>query len=494
MRDEERRPSPEALLRTAEPARTRAQKGVRGLSTAVLLVALSAGVAKLLEVVLSLRDPGLVFLAGVLVTALTGGLAPSIFAAILSVPVYDFFFVAPLYTFNVTKPEDLLSLCVFLVVAVLTNKLTARTRDQAEAARRHERTRVDVALAEKAKTEAVIEAIEDGLIVLDAKGVVVHVNEVACAILEVERARVLGQRFEELASRHPHYLRVRAAVRDYLAHPEREGERVEITLFLRGREHAYILRPTPFRSRDGSPAGLILGLQDVTYLRDQEARREQLLATLSHELRTPITSLGMALELLQRGNATERRDGDNLVEAAREDVERLRDVAQRLLDLSRAHAMTIALERRQVDLRRVVERVVRIFSLQARERDVTLKPLLTDESLHITGDETKLTWAISNLISNALRYTPQGGQIGIEVMACDSEVQMAVSDTGPGIPPEQQEHIFERFTQALDGGEIGSAGLGLAIVRDIVQAHGGRIHVESEVGRGSRFVLDIPRS
>ena len=169
-----------------------------------------------------------------------------------------------------------------------------------------ERTRVDAVLAEKAKTEAVIEAIEDGLIVLDPGGVVVHVNEVACAILEVERPRVLGQRFEDLASRHPHYLRVRAALREYLAHPEREGERVEITLFLRGREHTYILRPTPFRARDDSPAGLILGLQDVTYLRDQEARREQLLATLSHELRTPITSLGMALELLQLGQDARR--------------------------------------------------------------------------------------------------------------------------------------------------------------------------------------------
>ncbi len=601
-----------------------------GMLVALLLVALCGGAAKLLQTGLSLQDPALVFLAGVLLTALTRGLAPSILAAVLSVLVYDFFFVDPLYTFNVTKAPDLLSLCVFLVVAVLTSNLTARIRDQADAARQREqrtaalyafgrklagavgiddllpvvvrdvadqfqaqviallpdggqvigratypagasltegeraaatwtwqhnrtagrdtdtladsswlfaplatargavgvlalqptaagallpaeqrqlleamagqaaiaieRTRVDVAVAEKAKTEAVIEAIEDGLIVLDPAGVVVHANEVACAILQVERARVIGERFEDLASRHPHYLRVRAALRDYLEHPEREGERVEITLFLRGREHTYILRPTPFRARDDSPAGLILGLQDVTYLRDQEARREQLLATFSHELRTPITSLGMALELLQQGKTTADGDGGDLVEAAREDVERLRDVAQQLLDLSRAHAMTIALERRQVDLRHVVERVLRIFSLQARERDVTLKPVLDDHGLQIIGDETKLTWAISNLISNALRYSSEGGEIGIQVTARNGEVQIAVSDTGPGIPPEQQERIFERFTQAVDGGEIGSAGLGLAIVRDIVQAHGGRIYVESQVGRGSRFVLDIPRS
>jgi len=138
----------------------------------------------------------------------------------------------------------------------------------------------------------VIEAIEDGLVVLDPAGQVAHLNEVACAILEVDREEVLGRRFKDLAITHPHYLRLREALRDFLAHPERE--RLEMTLFLRGHDHSYLLRPTPFRARDGSPAGLILALQDVTYLRDQERQREQLVATLSHELGTPLTSLQMA--------------------------------------------------------------------------------------------------------------------------------------------------------------------------------------------------------
>ena len=117
-------------------------------------------------------------------------------------------------------------------------------------------------------------------------------------------------------------------------------------LFLRGRDHHFLLRPTPFHTRDGAPAGLILALQDVTYLRDQEAHREALVATLSHELRTPITSLSMAQELLLRDGAGWNEEQRNLLETVREDVTRLQDVAQRLLDLSRARAMTIALERR----------------------------------------------------------------------------------------------------------------------------------------------------
>jgi len=596
----------------------------------VVAVALAGCITKILQLWLSLPDPAIVFLTAVLFTAVIGSLGPAIMAAVLSVLVYDFFFVQPLYQFTVTKPQDVLSLLVFLVVAVLTSKLTARIRDQAETARRREertaalyafsrqlaaavgiddllpalvqhvaeqflakvvvllpdrgqlmapaahppetelseagraaatwvwehnqtagrgtetlpgsewlyvplhtargavgvlalrlpapqrvmpldqrqlleamarqaaiaieRTRVDVVLEEKAKTEAVIEAIEDGLIVLDPAGVVLHINEVACAILELEHQTVLGQRFENLGTSHPHYLRLRAAVRDLVTHPEREGERIEIALFLRGRDHYFVLRPTPYRARDGSHAGLILTLQDVTYLRDQEARREALIATLSHELRTPITSLSMALDLLKRTDLTLTPEQRSLLDAAHEDVARLQDVAQRLLDLSRIRAANIALERQKVDVRDTIQRAIRIFTLQAQEKGVALVANLPSTELAIVGDPTKLTWAVSNLLSNALRYTPAGGKVLVDAVPHDGLVMVSVADTGPGIPSEQRERIFEPFAQVLDSGEIGAAGLGLAIVRDIVQAHGGRIHLQSEIGKGSRFTLELPQN
>jgi PAS domain S-box-containing protein len=352
-----------------------------------------------------------------------------------------------------------------------------------------ERSRIDAVLIEKAKTEAVIESIDDGLVLLDPNGVVVQVNEIACAILDIERADAVGRPFQSLGTSHPHYLRLRTAVADLIAQPERAPEELEIAMFLRGRDHFFLLRPTPLLARDGSRAGLILALQDITYLRDQEGRREQLMATLSHELRTPLTSLRMAGDLLARVDPPLPAEARSLVEAAREDVARLEDVAQRLLDLSRSRAMSIALEPGEVSVSELVQRMGRVFALQAREHGVALETSVSDAGLRAPGDATKLGWALSNLIGNALRYTPRGGTIRVEAARTGEGIRIAVSDTGPGIPPERRERIFERYAQ---GEEPGAAGLGLAIVRDIVQAHGGRIFLESQVGQGSRFIVEIP--
>ena len=140
-----------------------------------------------------------------------------------------------------------------------------------------------------------------------------------------------------------------------------------------------------------------------------------------------------------------------------------------------------------------IGRVVKLFGIQAAEKGVTLDSSGTAADV-VLGDEVKLTWALSNLIANAIRHTPSGGRVHLESESWDGTVAVSVSDTGPGIPVERQEKIFERFAQSGTAEEAGAAGLGLAIVRDVVQAHGGRIHLESRVGQGTRFTLELPRA
>jgi NtrC-family two-component system sensor histidine kinase KinB len=361
----------------------------------------------------------------------------------------------------------------------------------AERLERFEKLNVDRLLYEKSKTEAIIESLEDGVVLIDSAGMVAHINEIAALIMGVEPKDALGSPFEDLSSNHPHYLRVRDALRN-LRKADPASQRIEVQLHVRGRDHTYVLKPVPLHHDEAAPLGTLLILQDVTYLRDQDRARANLIATLSHELRTPLTSLALSAELLRRDGAALDPKQHEILEAILEECARMKTLSDNLLNLARGELASISVQRERLDLRQIIEEVVRRFGLQAEEKHVRLTGHL-EPVPEISGDAVKLSWVVSNLIGNALRYTPEGGQIEVAARPIDSRVRFEVQDSGPGIPPEIREHIFERFAQYGRGGiEKGSAGLGLAIAKDIVAAHGGRIFVDSNPGAGSRFVVELP--
>src|SRR5271166_3334332 len=361
----------------------------------------------------------------------------------------------------------------------------------AERLEHYDRMNVERMVYEKSKTEAIIESLEDGVVLIDSDGIVSHINEVAALIMGLEPADALGSRFDDLSSNHPHYIRVRDAIRN-LARPDSEMARIEVQLHIRGRDHSYVLKPVPLR-QEGRALGTLLILQDVTYVRDQDRARTNLVATLSHELRTPLTSLALLAELLHRDEDALTPKQRDVLHAILEEASRMRQLVDNLLNLARGQIPLIAVQRVALDLAKIVEDVTNRLSIQAQEKRIHIE-IHIEKPPDMQGDPVKLSWVISNLIGNALRYTPEGGTIQVAAGPAGTDfARIEVTDTGPGIAPEIRDHIFERFVQyGANGYAPGSAGLGLAIVKDIVEAHGGRIFVESNNGHGSRFIVQLP--
>ena len=359
----------------------------------------------------------------------------------------------------------------------------------AERLEQYDKLNVERLVYEKSKTEAIIESLEDGVVLIDSEGIVAHINEIASLILGVDQADALGSPFDDLSSNHPHYLRVRDALRT-LQRAGTDGHRTEIDLHVRGREHSYVLKPVPLHHTVGKSLGTLLILQDVTYIRDQDRARTNLVATLSHELRTPLTSLALSAELLSREESNPK--ASELLQVILEECLRMRQLTDNLLNLARGEIPAIAVQQKRLDLARLASDVTRRFALQAREKQVAIEEHI-DSVPEIIGDPVKLSWVISNLVGNALRYTPSGGTIRVAASATDRATRLEVTDSGPGIPADMKDYIFERFVQyGSDGHEKGSAGLGLSIVKEIVEAHGGRIFVESANSHGARFIVEIP--
>jgi len=378
-------------------------------------------------------------------------------------------------------PQPLAELAV---VAQEFNLLTERLEQ-------YDKLNVEQLLYEKGKTEAIIESLEDGVALIDPSGKVTHINEIATIIMGVEQTDTLGHQFGALNSRHPHYLRIRDALRA-LEQAGGDQPRTEIQLHVRGRDHSYVLKPIGLHYPGGSPLGTLLILQDVTYLRDQDRARTNLVATLSHEIKTPLTSLALSAEMLSRDTTAPSPRQTLLIGAILEECARMRQLTDNLLGLARGEVPSIALQRSQLDLARITTDVTSRFGLQAQEKQVKLQSHVEPLPAMI-GDPLKLSWVLSNLLGNALRYTKAGGEIDVVAHRDGQIVRLEVADTGPGIAPALKDYIFERFAQYESShGERGSTGLGLAIVKDIVEAHGGRIFVESNDGHGSRFIVELP--
>ena len=254
----------------------------------------------------------------------------------------------------------------------------------------------------------------------------------------------------------------------------------------------FLPRGAPVYETRGVVVGATVILQDVTRLRRFEELKNDIVATVAHEFRTPLTSLRMAVHLCTEQVAGPLTDKQaELLHAAREDCDRLQGMVDDFLDLSRIESGRVEIYPLPTAVADLIKHSVEDCKAEADLKGVNLSASLSLPSVSVLADHDRIGHVFSNLIGNALRHTPKEGSITLDATIADNSVRFAVTDTGRGIPKEYHERIFEKFYQVPESGPKGT-GLGLYIAKEIVRAHGGEIGVESEPGKGSTFWFTLP--
>lgn len=346
------------------------------------------------------------------------------------------------------------------------------------------------------RLEQVLEGIRDGILVADASGTITLANKAAADIWGRTVQAIQGKHLLELKAEEPYAL-LKEALGNEQSPSKANEPPLERTMRLTcpmGTSRHFLLRISRLQQEPNEPRKAVLIFSDITKLKELDQLKTEFFQSASHELRTPLTSILMGAGLLAESElipegSTEKR----LVVAVREDALRLRRIVADLIDLSRIKAGKIPMRFANENAASLLQQTERLFAAQAKERGVSLALEPPPSPLWVWADP-KILWVFSNLVGNALRYTQEGGTIRIGLKDQGAFVAFWVLDTGVGIPKEQQEAIFHRFSQIEGPGPSGALGIGLAIAREVVEAHGGRIWVESASGSGSTFFFTVPKS
>ncbi|HLK16229.1 MAG TPA: ATP-binding protein [Fimbriimonadaceae bacterium] len=339
-------------------------------------------------------------------------------------------------------------------------------------------------------SDAALESLYDPVVVTDARGRIVHLNSAAEGIFgPTPEARTPVE--DHIADRRI-VRAIQQAVQQEAVSAE-EGETAMIPVQVEGTQRTYRLRSSPMHTAEGLVLGSVTVLEDVTHLREVDRLKNEFIGVASHELRTPVTSLLLSVQLLEEGAAGPLSEAQReLIAAQRSDLDRLERLMRELLDITRLEAGTMVPRLSLVPAAELLAAACEASYASAVNAHVALAIEREPSQAKVFADRSQIQRVLVNLISNAVRHTPPGGAVTLRASDQGDDVRFEVTDTGVGIPQEYQSKIFDRFVQ-VPGATQGGAGLGLAIVRTIVEAHGGIIGVSSVVGEGSTFHFTLRR-
>lgn len=361
----------------------------------------------------------------------------------------------------------------------------------ADSLRSYQQSSLGELLQAQASAQAAIDSLPDPVLVFGADGTLLNANRIAEALL--------GVRLDAEAPLAPMPPEVRAVVDRVRGHVlSSDGPYVprgfDEAVLVSSPEGAMALLPraSPVLGEGGGVLGATVVLQDVTRLRRFDELKNDLVATVAHEFRTPLTSLRMAIHLCIEGAVGPINEQQlDLLSAAREDCERLQRIVDDLLDLARIRAGLLELSPTPVDVTALLDQALADARSAAEQRGVKLAAHVAPGAEALVADRERLGLALQNLLSNAVRHTPTAGSVRLVAAPDETGLRFSVQDTGEGIAPEYLPRLFDRFFR-VPGARGGSAGLGLSIVKDVAEAHGGTVGAESVLGEGSTFWLTVP--
>lgn len=337
---------------------------------------------------------------------------------------------------------------------------------------------------ERRKLASVLSNMTDGVIATDRKGRIILINDPALRLLRVSRELVLHRPISTVLGIEAQY-----AFEDLIHMKE------SVNLDFSSPERPYILRAnfSVIQKETGFVNGLITVLHDNTEHEKIDMERREFVANVSHELRTPLTTMRSYLEALADGAWRDQDLAPSFLNVTQTETERMIRLVNDLLQLSKMDSRDYDLNKEFVEFNKFFNRIIDRFEM-SKSQQVHFQRLLPESQLFVEIDADKLTQVIDNIISNALKYSPDGGNIRFGIIVQEGFLKVMVSDDGMGIPKDNVERIFDRFYRVdrARARSMGGSGLGLAIAREMIEAHGGAIWAESEEGHGTTIFFTLP--
>lgn len=338
--------------------------------------------------------------------------------------------------------------------------------------------------AEKHKIEVILEHINSGIIAFDTDQNVVHINTAAKKMFNIQDPREI--KFDKFVRAQ----KANVCMAEFL-YLERSKIEVRDLLIENSHVKAYFV---PFKMDDKKTAGVVCMFEDVTEQFNLEAARQKFVAEVSHELKTPLTTIRTYTETLLNGYLDDKKTASRLLETIQDETDKMTALVQNLLILSRFDARNVESRKELFSVDELLHSLKNMFDIEAEQKGLSLEYNRTTELPCIYADRYQIERALKNIISNSIKYCSKGDKIKIFAGSLYSNVYIKVEDSGKGIPKADLEHVFERFYRVdkARSRERGGTGLGLPISKEIIENHGGTIQIESEFGSFTRVTVNLP--